>query len=265
MDTKAILSLFLCLNALGVAKGAVTYVSQNRFVSASNTRGSSASSHAAGLSPFSAAASVSWESPAPPELAEHQEWARQAWELCHVYVTGASQTSTLTTRGMALEGMAYEDGPFINFENLIQSSSSYFEVSFATTHPQRFALTGVLDAWGDYGGTTDGDKQSWVRLSDQHGEIFTAGADGVDVWNGSRSQPISLDKAIFLDPGRYTLSAGAVAEGRYWGDDPYTGGVGEGGSANYRIRLAPVPAPGAILLGGIGIASIGWVRWRRVL
>lgn len=239
MPVKAIVLLLFCLNALGVASGAVTYVSQNRSVSASNDKGSSTSSHAVDLSPFDATASVSWGD----------------------YSATGGQVSTLTMYEITAEGMADETGPFEAFESYSQSSSSQFEVTFATTSPQWFVLTGDLFAFGDYGGACQGSYGAWVTLSGPHGEVFTAAMDGIDGW--LYWEPISFNEALFLEPGQYTLDAGAFADGWYFFDDP-SPGVGGGGSAEYNFRFAPIPTPGALLLGTIGIGSFAWLRRRNV-
>jgi hypothetical protein len=238
MRDKAILSSFLCLVALGVARGGVTYVSQNRSVSASNDRGSSESRRAVDFSPFDAVASVSWEG----------------------YSAVGRQTSILTTNAITAEGTAFETGPFEAFEDFFQASSSHFEVVFETVLPERYFLIGDLFAFGDYGGTNQGVYSAQITLSGQDGELFAAAMDGVEGWQSGEA--ISFNEVFLLEPGRYSLIASASADESYFFDDPFPG-VGGGGFADYTLRFAIVPTPSAIVLSAFGAGLVTWLRGRR--
>ena len=62
----------------------------------------------------------------------------------------------------------------------------------------------------------------------------------------------------------------AWPDGTPFAPDPYTGGamIFQGSVKPYAdaaFRVVPIPAPGALMLGGIGLGFIGWLRRRRTL
>jgi hypothetical protein len=105
-----------------------------------------------------------------------------------------------------------------------------------------------------------------------------------DTWLG----PITLDTPYLYDPTRSLIlcveqSAGAgsgmfVRQNplsdirRVWseGGPPFTAyNSGDASVVNFGVDIAPtgavIPAPGAIVLGSIGIGFVGWLRRRRTL
>lgn len=79
-----------------------------------------------------------------------------------------------------------------------------------------------------------------------------------------------------IDPGEwinilYTLQTGATFSDVITGLDDHTIAVGlkaqgfPGGGSESFVNNGVIPAPGAIVLGGIGVSFVGWLRRKRAL
>lgn len=125
---------------------------------------------------------------------------------------------------------------------------------------------------------------------------YTATVDDVVKYGGSQSTLDEMTKKIYSSflNGTLALSAGKIqnaiwhAEGtanyqsdyndviaamgdtagyenvmvlNLWHGDAYTGGDKQ----SQLVRIVPVPAPGAVLLGGFGMTFIGWLKKRKSL
>ena len=196
------------------------FVSLSRSVSAGNSKGSNDSHSSSSYEPYAATATVSWGS----------------------YSASGSHNSTISPDKIVLTGSSTDYGPFYHEASYDQNSSSNFQLVFQLDNPSEFALTGSFNAYGDYGGTCSGAYAASVSLSDESGvEIYSNGKSG---WDGYMSwDPVEINATFVLNPGVYTLSAGASAKGWYNDDGIYGPGVGGSGSAEYNIKLEAIANP----------------------
>jgi len=132
------------------------------------------------------------------------------------------------------------------------------------------ALLSARMVWGN---TASGDTNSWAtvtfptaiywaditHLDGIANDSFTVLVDG-NVWGSYSHDPSTseywLTTTFTGTPGKI-LQISSLSPG-WWGHDEY------GTLAIDKIE-AYVPAPGAILLGGIGVALVGWLRRRRMM
>ena len=252
MRSNRVVSILFLLWGCGnvVASPDLQFVSQSRSVSASNDKGQNDSRSASGFGAFAEEAGVAWECPWEPV---------ESWEPKE-YAAGASQSSTLWPEAISAAGSAWERGPFYCLEPHSQDALSEFHVVFLLDAPREFHLTGVLYAWGDYGGTNKPQLSASVELSNGVSSVFSASTPLDPPRYGPQ---LYLDETLALSAGIYVLDISASAHSYYTPDDPWPG-VGGGGEARYGIQLVAIPAPGVVPLTLWGLSVLALLR-RRIL
>lgn len=153
-----------------------------------------------------------------------------------------------------LDGTAYFDAYGLAFED-----TTYYAVD------NRFIGAGT----DDRGITTTDGPDNLMTI------VFTKPATYVRVdWIAADSSDIYT--TVYDSDGSVLAGSFSAGAGTLYGGDAYqvfsgpliskltfhdgTGWIGVG-----RIAFEPVPTPGAILLGGIGVGLVGWLRRRRTL
>lgn len=232
------------------AQAGITYLGQNRFVSAANSRANTSVGLASGFSPMLGVPVRSVGSPSGSS--QEARYEATAW-----------QASTLGADSMTAAGQAKDVNPFYHYGTIDQSAQSHFEVVFQLSSPTELSLTGYLDTRWDTrgsGGLTTAD----LSLSEFGGaDIFVAASRGSI--ESAASRYVSIDERLTLSAGSYVLEIDASTEGNYEGgpDNPTSGG---GGSAMYDIdaNTLALPAPAALSLLLPGLAGLTWLR-RKVI
>lgn len=252
-----------------VANGSITYIDQDRFVSADNDKGGSLGSVATGFEFFDESADLTWvPSQAAPQPLNSQPY----------YLAMGDQRSSLTAEVITAQGSVLDLPMFYHYEEFSQSAQSYFSVTFELDHPSDVSLLGILKDSSDRGGGGGGQYSFDAMLAEVGGTtLFSASHSNVtgDIMR------LPVDERFSLDVGQYVLEINAIVEGWYGplstSPDEIIPDLGGGGEVAYEMTLTavpisvpvpgpvPIPVPAALALLLPGLGTLTALRRNRFL
>jgi hypothetical protein len=192
---------------------------------------------------------TSLTSPYPGAIVDTFSGVRPGWTY-----TGNSIIYTLDQPGLASAPWSVLDG--------VKDDTPYLAVPQVTPNP--YVTVGFGGGSYNYLGLHWGSMDAYNQIEFLSGASVVGTITGSDVWLGSPAGGQTIPETNAYVNIFSTLDFDSIKITSF-GQPGYPGTSAPYAFELDNLAVAVIPAPGAILLGSIGVAFVGWLRRRRTL